>query len=139
MLTTSPTWKRSAHEYHQARGGHVLIVETPPEHLARLCRLMSDSVSLDRAWAEINRAARERYNEAPKATYDAAVYELSTYGLPQLGKSNCQLRLSNLSAVQLKNLMASLEQKRGQYSNVSDKLLAALATIYDARAVSDGQ
>jgi hypothetical protein len=133
---TSPSWKQAALEYHHARGGRTLIVETPPEDLARLRRLMSNDVSLERD--EINRAARERYNEAPKATYDAAVYELR-YGLPQLKNPNCQRRLSDLSAAQLKNLIASLQQRRGQFPNVSDELLTTLATIYDARVMSDGQ
>jgi hypothetical protein len=94
---------------------------------------MDDDVSLDRAWDEISRAARERYNEAPKATYDAAVYELRTYGLSQLKNTNCQRRLADLSTAQLKNLIASLQQRRGQYPNVCDELLATLATIYDAK------
>src|SRR5215831_11888934 len=68
---TSPSWKQAALEYHHARGNRTLIVEIRSEDLARLRRLMSDSVSLDRAWDEITRTARERYNEAPKATYDA--------------------------------------------------------------------
>jgi hypothetical protein len=52
-------------------------------HLAFLRHLMSENVSLERAWDEINRTARERYNGAPKATYNAVVYELRTYGLPK--------------------------------------------------------
>jgi hypothetical protein len=100
---------------------------------------MSDSTSLDYAWDELNRLARERYNEAPKATFDAVLFELRTYGLPQLSKSNCQRRLADLSIAQLKNLMAGLQQRRSQYPNVSDELLAALAAIYDARVISDEQ
>jgi hypothetical protein len=131
------SWKTAAAEYHRDRAGRPLVVETDAEHLKRLPRLMSHSVSLERTWDELNRLARERYNEAPKATYDAAVYELRTSGLSQLSEPNCQRRLSNLSVAQLKNLIASLQQRRGQYRNVSDQLLARLATIYDARAMAD--
>jgi hypothetical protein len=53
-------------------------------HLAQLRRLMRDEVSLNAAWAQINRDARERYNEAPKATYDAVVHELRNHGFSQL-------------------------------------------------------
>src|SRR5262245_64079445 len=98
---------------------------------------MSDSVSHERAWNEITRAARERYNEAPKATYDAVVYELRTHGLPQLKNPNCQRRLSDLSIAQFKNLIASLQQWRNQYPKVSDELLTTLATIYDARIITN--
>jgi hypothetical protein len=136
----SPTWKQAAHKYHQARAGRVLIVETAPEDLAQLRRLMSDRVSHERAWNEISRAAREQYNEAPKATYDAVVYELRTCGLPQLKNQNCQRRLADLSIAQLKNVMASLQQWRSQYPNISDELLTALGEIYDdARMMSDAE
>jgi hypothetical protein len=100
---------------------------------------MSDSTSLDYAWDKLNRLARERYNEAPKATYNAAVHELRTHGISQLNKPNCQRRLSDLSIAQLKNLIACLQQRRGKYPNVSDELLTAVGEIYDARVVSDEQ
>ena len=94
---------------------------------------MSDDVSHERAWNEICRAAREQYNEAPKATYDAAIYELRTYGVSQLSKPNSQRRLSDLSATQIKTLMASLQARRNQYPNMSDELLKALARIYSEK------
>ena len=134
---SAPEWKAAAVEYHHARGGRPLIVEIEPNHLKQLRRLMESGVSLDAAWNELKRLARERYNEAPKATYDAAAYELRTYGLPQLSNLNCQRRLADLSIAQIKNLMASLQRCRGQYPNVSDALLATLANIYDARISSD--
>jgi hypothetical protein len=132
-----PSWKRAALEYHHARGSRTLIVEIEPNHLRQLRRLMESGVSLDAALNELKRLARERYNEAPKATYDAAAYELRTYGLPQLNNLNCQRRLADLSIAQIKNLMASLQRCRGQYPDVSDALLATLAEIYDARISSD--
>jgi hypothetical protein len=134
----SPTWRQAAADYHRARAGHILIAEIPPEDLARLRRLMNDDVSLERAWAEINHAARERYNEAPEATYNAVVYELRTHGLPQLKNQNCQRRLSHLSTAQLKNLIASLQQWRSQYPKVTDELLTALGAICDGRMMANG-
>jgi hypothetical protein len=136
-MWTNPSWKESAREYHEMRGGRRSIVEIEPEHAAFLRRLLPREVSFERAWDEISRAARERYNEAPEATYNAVVYELRTHGLPQLSNENCQRRLADLSAAQLKNLMASLQQRRGQYLNVCDELLTTLATIYDARVMAD--
>ena len=87
-------------------------------HLAFLRRMMEPDISLERAWDEINRAARERYNEAPEATANAAVYELRTHGLAQLNKPNCQRRLANLSVAQLKSLMVSLQQRRKLYPKI---------------------
>src|SRR5262249_53699762 len=46
------------------------------EHTADLHRLMADDVSLDRAWDEINRAARERHNRAPQPTVEALMFSL---------------------------------------------------------------
>jgi hypothetical protein len=106
---------------------------TDSPRLTFLRRLMSNDVSLDRAWNENNRIARESYNEAAKTTYEAVVFELRTHGLPQLNNQNCQRRLSDLSRAQNKNLIASLQQWRGQYPKVCDELLATLATIYNAR------
>jgi hypothetical protein len=81
----------------------------------------------------------ERYNEAPEATFNAVVYELRTHGASQLSKPNCQRRLADLSLAQFKSLMASLQQRRGQYPNISDELLTALVEIYHARIVTDAQ
>jgi hypothetical protein len=133
------SWSKAARQYRRARAGHVLIAETNSEDLNRLRRLMSNEVSLDRAWFEIDRAVRERYNQAPEATFNACVYELRTYGLPQLSKPNCQRRLCDLSTAQLKNLIVGLQQRRGQYPNVTDELLTTLATICDARGISNEQ
>ncbi len=117
-------------EYHRDRTGHPLIVELEPERLKRLRELLKDSTSFSRAYYEIS---GRRYNGAPKATYDAVVYELRTYGLPQLSKLNCQRRLSDLSAAQVRAVMASLQARRKQYPNVSDDLLKALARIYSEK------
>jgi hypothetical protein len=130
----TPGWHETAERYQRDHG---LIVQSPPEGLTRSRRLMRNDVSLDRAWNEINRIAGERYNQAPKATYEAAVFELRTHGVVQLNKPNCQRRLANLSLSQFKCLMASLQQKRDQYPNISDELLAALEEIYDARVMAD--
>lgn len=134
---SAPSWKEAAAQYRQSRAGRPLIVETEATHLRLLRGRMSDKISLERTCAEISRAARERYNSAPEATYKATHYELRTHGIGQLGKPNCQRRLSDLSVAQLKTLMTSLQRCRGQYPNVSDALLAALAEIYDARTGPD--
>src|SRR5262249_57177850 len=50
----APGWREAALEYHKHRGNRASIAPYAPEHLARLRRLMDDSVSLDRAWHELH-------------------------------------------------------------------------------------
>ena len=113
------------------------IVEIDRNDLKRLRGLIRDGVSLERTWDEVIRLACERYSEAPKATYDAVIYELRTHGLPQLKKQNCQQRFSDFSAAQIKALMVSLQARRNQYPKVTDDLLAVLAEIYKRMASHD--
>jgi hypothetical protein len=132
----APSWREAARGYRDARGGRVLVAKIDSGRSQLLRRLMGDDISINRAWDEINSAARERCDEAPKTTYDAVEFELR-YGLSELSKRNCQRRLADLSVAQLKRLMVGLQQRRGQYPAVSDELLAALATVYDARVNSN--
>jgi hypothetical protein len=67
--------------YHKDRAGRALIVETPLEHLARLRRLMRDSVSLDAAWAELN---DYRNRPTPRATIEAVMHAVRERGLAAL-------------------------------------------------------
>jgi hypothetical protein len=52
------SWKKAAHWYYDQRQGRAdfLIVETPPEKLKLLRRLMYPGASLERAWNEVNDA-----------------------------------------------------------------------------------
>jgi hypothetical protein len=65
---------------------------------------------------------------APQTTYDAALWELRTYGLAQLAKENCRSRLSDLSTKQLRELIAALMRLR-QYSMINDELLLKLGDL----------
>jgi hypothetical protein len=82
-----------------------------------------DDMSLDALWAALNRAARDRYNAAPQSTYDAAVYELRTYGIAQLEKPNCRRRLADLSTAQVRELIAALIRLRPKYPKITDELI----------------
>jgi hypothetical protein len=66
---------------------------------------------------------------APQTTYDAALWELRTYGLAQLTKENCRRRLSDLSTKQLRELIAVLMRLRPQYSMINDELLLKLGDL----------
>jgi len=78
-------------------------------HLAFLRSLMPDEVSLDRAWDEINRAARERYNAAPKPTVEAPMYSLRERGVRALEEPNTLRRLSELSEAQIKEVCRRIQ------------------------------
>ena len=134
---SAPNWREAAAHYQRDRAGRPLIVEIESEHLKLLRRLMSEKISLERACGEISRAARERYNEAPKATYDAVVYELRTNGISQLSQPNCRRRLGDLSGAQIKAVMASLQARRNEYPKVSDELLKALAQIFTEKVTGN--
>ena len=91
----SAGWKQAALEYHHARGNRTLIVETPPEDLARLRRLMRDNVSLASAWAELN---DPRNRPTPKATVDAVIHAVRERGLAALKEPVTAERLERCDA-----------------------------------------
>jgi hypothetical protein len=65
--------------------------------------------------------------KAAASTYDAVLYELRTYGLPQLGKAACQRRLAELSSRQVKELIAALRRQKAKgYEAITDDLIAKL-------------
>jgi hypothetical protein len=66
---------------------------------------------------------------APKTTYDAALWELRTYGVAQLAKENFRRRLSDLSTKQLRELTAALMRLRPQHSIINDELLLKLGDL----------
>jgi len=67
--------------------------------------------------------------DAAQSTYDAALWELRTYGLAQLAKENCRRRLCDLSTKQLRELIAALARLRSQYSMINDELLLKLGDL----------
>jgi|SRR5262245_2471316 len=98
----APGWREAALEYHKTRGNRASIA---PEHLARLRWLMDDSISLERAWHELNRRA----SGAAASTVEALVYGLRD-GLAALSKNPDRLRrLSELNAEQLRAVCDRLQ------------------------------
>jgi hypothetical protein len=97
----APSWKEAAADYHKVRKGRPSIVEIEPERLRHLRKLMDDSVSCERAWDEINRAARARYNAAPPPTVEALIYFLRERGVKALAEPPTQRRLSELTDAQM--------------------------------------
>jgi hypothetical protein len=102
----APSWKTAAREYHETRGNRPLIVETEPERLARLRRLMADNIWPDRAWAELNQHQRV---DAPQATVEALMYSLRS-GVAALGRPETLRRLSELSPAQLREVAVRVQK-----------------------------
>jgi hypothetical protein len=67
----------------------------------------------------------ERYGAAP-TTVEALIYELRTDGLEALATSNCQRRLSDLSTIQVRDVIERLTRLRARYPAITDELLSQL-------------
>ena len=102
----APTWREAAFQYHKARDGRVSIVPYAPEHLARLCRLMADNVSLDRAWHELN----GRASGAAASTVEALVFALRSRGVQALGEPDVLHRLAQLDDAQARDIAIRLQK-----------------------------
>jgi hypothetical protein len=66
---SAPGWREAAAEYHQQRGKRRAVVEIEPERLAKLRRLLDDSISIEHVWDELNKPTG-----AETATLQAAEY-----------------------------------------------------------------
>lgn len=96
------------------------LLREPPHDLRTL---LDRSVSLQRAWAELNRRPRVA---APRATVEALLYELRTHGLAALERPSCRRRLADVSSAQLRDVIAALIRVRPNYPTITDDLLLKL-------------
>jgi hypothetical protein len=71
--TSSAAWAAAAAAYHRKRDGRQLIIEIEPERLTRARRLLGDSVSLERTWAQLNTRAP---GDVPTSVLQAAEFLL---------------------------------------------------------------
>jgi len=94
----SAGWKDAALEYRQQRGERRLVVETDPQRLAQLRRLMADGISIERAWSELNQ--RDRSAPAPQATVEALIFSLRKRGVQALKEPATLRRLSEINEAQ---------------------------------------
>ena len=121
-----PGWCQAAAEYHRARGHRTLIVETEPERLGQLRRLLDDNVSLERAWSELSQRNRDR---AAPASVEALVCELRTHGLTALQRPNCRRRLDDVSTAQLREVLSRPIKLRPKYPSITVDLLLKLGGL----------
>jgi hypothetical protein len=64
-----------------------------------------------------------RKRGAPRATLEALMYSLRERGERALTEPDCQRRLSELSPVQLREVIVRLDRMRAEYPAVTDSLL----------------
>jgi hypothetical protein len=83
----APSWREAVVEYHRDRAGR-LAVEIEPKRLARLRRLMADSVSIEHVYYEINRS-----NATPAVTLDAIKLSVRDRGIKALHEPLNQERI----------------------------------------------
>ncbi len=83
---SSSGWRDAAAEYHAARGGRVSIVEIEPE---KLRRLLDDSISIDRAYREIN-----ANRPTPQTTIEAVIVSVRERGVKALSEPDTLARLA---------------------------------------------
>jgi hypothetical protein len=101
----APVWREAALEYHAARDKRTSIVSHSPEDIARPHRLMDDSVSLDRAWAELSRLPG-----AAALTVEALMFSLRSRGVQALGEPDVLRRLAQLDDAQAREIAIRLQK-----------------------------
>jgi len=86
-------------------------------------RLLERDMSLEELWNELN---TRRSGEAAQSTCDALLYQLREGGIAQIKTFNCQRRIAELSASQLRKVVAALIRLQSRYPRITDELLSAL-------------
>jgi hypothetical protein len=102
--------------------------EGQPEsaHVVRLPRLVEDTMSLERAWTEVN---QRRGNGVPQSTVEALIYELRRHGLIALQHSNCLRRLDDVSTAHLREVLSRLIKLRPENPLITDDLLLKIGGL----------
>jgi len=92
----------------------------PDPHIEKLRRLMAADVSLERAWAELN---KQTPASAAKSTVEALMFSLRERGTAALAEPECRRRLAALSIAQVREVLARLMTLRPNYPAIDDELL----------------
>jgi len=85
----------------------------------------------------VTRGAHKRFSAADRvvdgpaaaSTVEALKYELRDFGIPQLKKPRTQVRIAELSAEQMADVIAALRRMQAAYPQVSDELVQLLARV----------
>jgi hypothetical protein len=95
------SWKKAARWYHVNRQGRTLLVEFGPSELQRLDRLLSNDISLDAAYRELN-APENR--PTPQVTVEAIFHAVRERGLAALKEPATRERLARCDAAALEQI-----------------------------------
>jgi hypothetical protein len=97
MSWDAPNWKKAARDYYAKRkaSGRVLEVETSPDRLRLLRRLLNPSVSLERAYSELNNPCRFA---TPQVVVEAILHCVRERGVAALKEPANIERLSRCDA-----------------------------------------
>jgi hypothetical protein len=125
----APTWSRKDDLRGARQAGNEqppTITTAAPNRRSTICRRTGAACQLAHCGTvSIIRGA----SNAGKATCDALLYELRTYGAAQLAKPNCQCRLTELSTPQLRELIAALTRLKPNCRAIDDTLLLKLGKL----------
>ena len=105
-----PGWARAAREYHKARAGRRAAVDIMPERLALLRQLLSDDVSIERAWNKLNDPRR---HPTPQVVVEAIWWCVRERGVAALNEPANLERLSHCDDAALAQLDARLAKLKG--------------------------
>jgi hypothetical protein len=127
LQSISPvTWDQQAWENAIEAEREKLVASQSPGERARLeyyHHLLERDMSVEALWDELN---TRRGGEATQSTVDALLYQLREGGIAQLKTPTCQRRLAELSASQLRKVVAALVRLQSRYPKITDDLLSAL-------------
>jgi hypothetical protein len=105
------SWKKPARWYHENRQGRTLTVESRPSQIKRLRRLLSNDVSLDEAWPELN-ASESR--PTPQVTIEAIWHVVRERGLEALNEAATRERLARCDSAALAQIDQRITQLKAR-------------------------
>jgi hypothetical protein len=104
------SWKKAARWYHENRQGRTLIVEFDPKELKRLRCLLSNDVSLDAAWRDLN-APKNR--PTPQVTIEAIWQAVREREFAALNEAATRERLACCDKAALAQIDARIGKLKG--------------------------
>jgi hypothetical protein len=81
------------------------------------------------AMHEIALRKQRKLHDAASTTVEAVIYSLRERGQPALIEPDCERRLSELSAAQMRDVIERLDRLRSKHPAITDNLLLLLAAI----------
>ena len=105
------SWKKAARWYHENRQGRTLLVELDQRGIQRLRRLLSNDISLDAAYRELNAPENRR---TPQATVEAIWNAVRERGLAALQEPATRERLARCDQAALAEIDQRITQLKAR-------------------------